>query len=226
MDYDLNFWPDLDWQRESSMDPRFQVGVIFVLVIISLFGAWSWSYGRRLKIHSTQMQIEARVEHLKLAALDVQRQQDCIEYWRGMEGQVLRKQERRMSVSNQMQAWAMVVPGDICFRNISLSSVATPVDAVVVVGGKKGGPFLRYEVQFQGTTAGVGMEQVITRFKEELPMAPALRNWIEKSDLSNMNPASDAASGSGTTFTIRAVYKPLDWFDESKFAPTAAVRGQ
>ena len=32
MTYDLNFWPDVDWRKESSLDPRF-VAVIGVCVL-------------------------------------------------------------------------------------------------------------------------------------------------------------------------------------------------
>ena len=38
MRYDLNFWPEVDWRRESSIDPRFLTAVGICLLVLAFLG--------------------------------------------------------------------------------------------------------------------------------------------------------------------------------------------
>ena len=240
MRYDLNFWPEVDWRRESSIDPRFLTAVGICLLVLAFLGLWSWSYADLQSCRTDLRAVTAASEKIKAGAEDVTRQNQCLANWAVVAAKLKHKEDQRLPWSTQLAALATTVPDTVFLSQLLVRSqqvrVEVPADssslrsaAAVAAGGtaqaaSRPSPVrkpkfslrLQYELTLIGVAVGDGADDVITRFSRDLPRHPDIAPWLDSVELTGVEPEPRAFNNRpGKKFTIVCKYRPIDWYDES-----------
>ncbi|MFA4944972.1 MAG: hypothetical protein WC789_09765 [Lentisphaeria bacterium] len=226
MQYDLNFWTEPDWVRESSMDPRFLLASVLLMEVVLLAGIFSLFHNRQ-EAHAGRL-AQAETENLKFAAAtaDLERMVACTEYWQGIEAKTAARAERRLPVSLLLAAWAEATPSDVFFTNLSLRSVPIWVEPPVAAGASGGTAAkakresrLLYDITCQTVALGTNAMPKLTDFSRTILLNPAIAYWVEARSVSlagGLQPEAQVWKGMpGARTTVVAKFKPLDWYDES-----------
>lgn len=230
--YDLNFWPETDWERESSIDPRFLLAAFFCLQLLAIFGIYSYYSFRLGALKNELAGIEIADKAIVNNANAVKEKMACLQYWQEIEAKTRHKAESRMPLSAQLEAWALSTPPAVVLSAIDIRSQMAMVEADTAKaagkgrgGGKAKVSRLQYAVTFQGVASGDNADDVISRLSRELPRHPGIAPWVDNVQLVSAQPE---AVGPGKTpakrFTLSAVYKPLEWYDEIASASTKTVK--
>jgi len=237
MRYDLNFWPAVDWRRESSIDPRFLTVVAVALVILAFLAVWSWSYADLQNSSSDLLGVSMANDKIKGIAEDVTRQNQCLANWRTVTAKLDHKAAQRLPWSNQLAAISQCIPDAIVLNQLTVRAiqvkveVAEPAARTASVAAAAGGaaaapraasrkPKLSFRVQYELTLVGVavgdGADDIISRFSRELPRHPAIQPWLDTVELTGVEPEARALNNRpGKKFTIVCKYRPIDWYDET-----------
>ncbi|MEI8080079.1 MAG: hypothetical protein WCH61_10680 [bacterium] len=240
MRYDLNFWPEVDWRRESSIDPRFLTAVGICLLALAFLGVWSWSYADLQACRTELQAVTAANEKIKASAEDVTRQNQCLANWAVITAKLKHKEAQRLPWSTQLAALTSTVPASVLLNQLMVRSqqlkievLADPVSlrsaAAVADGGAapaaprpppvrkpRSSLRLQYELTLIGVAVGEGADDVITRFSRDLPRHPEIAPWLDSVELTGVEPELRAFNGRpGKRFTIVCKYRPIDWYDES-----------
>ena len=232
MRYDLNFWPELDWRRESSIDPRFLAAVGASAVMLAVFAAWSFLYSSLQAARNERARTIAANEKIKGIAVEVTRKNEMIRYWQGIEARLQRKPKVRMPWSRQLAALTEVVPDSVIISSVTVRSNPVKVDVPDVISPKPGvaaapaarrlpgraktGLRLQYDLTLTGAAVGDSADDVVSRFSREIPQHSEIGPWLESVELTSLQPDMNAfAHQPGKKFSIVCRYKPLDWYDDS-----------
>lgn len=225
MQYDLNFWPEPDWQRESSVDPYFLLVLFLALLMVVCVGLAAWNAMGIQHRRGELLALEIHIGKTARAAAEVQRQLDCLALW----DQVTRRLEAcasgRPVLCRQLAAIQSLVPEAVTLTRLSLDSVdsraegarpATPAPgegAETRVRAPKENVQTRYVMTITGVARGANAEQVITEFSRAIPMHADLRPLLSTVELTSVVTESrmsgrDEAAGPGKEFVIVCRYKP------------------
>jgi hypothetical protein len=232
MRYDLSFWPELDWRRESSIDPRFLAAVGASTVALAIFAAWSFLYSSLQAARNERSRTVAANEKIKSLAMEVAQKNEMIRHWQGIDARLQRKPKVRMPWSRQLAALTEVVPDTVIISSVSVRSNPVKVevsDAPAVkpgagaASGSRRLPVrpktvlrLQYDLTLTGVAVGDSADDVVSRFSREIPQHPEIGSWLESVELTSLQPDANAfAHQPGKKFSIVCRYKPLDWYDES-----------
>lgn len=241
MRYDLNFWPEVDWRRESSIDPRFLAAVGICLLVLAFLGVWSWSYADLQACHADLEAVTKANDKIKASAEDVTRQNQCLANWKVITAKLEHKEAQRLPWSIQLAALATTVPDSVLLSQLLVrsqqvrvevpvvDSLSTRSAAAVAAGGEaqaaprslparkpKSSLRLQYELTLIGVAVGDGADNVITQFSRDLPRHPDIAPWLDSVELTGVEPELRAFNNRpGKKFTIVCKYRPIDWYDES-----------
>ena len=239
MTYDLNFWPEVDWRKESSLDPRFVAVIGVCVLLLGIAAFWSVRYAAAISQRSELASLKVANERLAVKSANVTRQQECINYWKELEAALNQKKGMRMPLSRQLAAFAAVLPDTIILHAISFrsqtssfdfSEIAPPKRAVAGAAPKaparmKMEPFLQYECVINGIAKGGNAEEDLTRLSRQLSETREIAPWVDSVELTRLEGSEQTASTTGEaletakTFTLVLKYKPVDWYDESSTPP-------
>jgi len=245
MRYDLNFWPEVDWRRESSIDPRFLAAVGICLLVLAFLALWSWSYAELQSCRSDLLTVTLANDKIKGSAEDVTRQNQCLANWRVINAKLGHKEAQRLPWSTQLAALATTVPESVLLNQLMVRSQQVKVEvpaepsglrsaAVIAAGDEapvasrpppvrkpKSSLRLQYELTLVGVAVGDGADDVITQFSRDLPRHPDIAPWLDSVELTGVEPELRAFNNRpGKKFTIVCKYRPIDWYDEpAKITP-------
>ena len=238
MTYDLNFWPEVDWRKESSPDPRFVAFIGAGLLLLGIATFWGVRYAAATSLQSELGNLKMANERIAAKAANVARQKECVAYWKEMESALNQKQTMRMPLSRQLAALASILPGNIVLSSISFrsQSVSFDLSEIMPVKATTGGaasktpprvklePFLQYECVINGIAKGGNAEDDISRLSRLLGETREIAPWVDSVELTRLEGversagAAAEAAESAKAFTLVLKYKPVDWYDESSTA--------
>jgi len=222
MRYDLNFWEEPNWRRESSVDPLFAVlvgGCLFILLALVLT-AWLMV---GLQVRKSELGVlELEVEEDTEAVEEVHRQMDCMRVWREALAEVDVRRRKRVVWSRQLNALQSLVPDAIVLRRLSLSCTEVEEDDKKASAaksrsgkGKKPPTMLsNYELRIQGVAHATNAEALIATFSRVLPEHPELAPHLDTVELTSVTPDRKHRPGEGDPgkeFMIVCRYKPIKW---------------
>ncbi len=224
MRYDLNFWPEVDWKREGSLDPRFVVGVAFCLVLLGVAGFWSVRHRAYQNAVAQLAELQAKNEKIDKAAQEVTRQQQCVEYWKNILGRVDGKTSIRMPISRQLAAVAASMPDSLVLTSLSFRSQYSRLDINKVLNGTAGAKeklatFLQYDCRIEGMAYGEQAETTVSKLSRTLQWEDKtgeIAPWLATAQLTKIE-AGDQGAPDGRVqpasrrFALSLQYKPLDW---------------
>lgn len=237
MRYDLNFWPAIDWKRESSIDPRFLAGVAFCCLLLGVFTAWSFEYSSTQAAKAELQRLKAEDEKIRDTAAEVQRQLDCIKYWKEMQGRLQHKELARMPWSNILALLHADIPENVVLQAIAVSSQTKVVEVMDNTPAPKSGTGrrvmtrrgkvatrLQYSLTISGTAVGENAEDTITRFSRiHQNSKTEFASFLEEAELTNMEPEFKIFEKTPSRrFVIVCRLKPVDWYGD----PTQTAKNQ
>ncbi len=220
MMYNLNFWPEVDWKREGSMDPRFVMGACLCLLVLAIAAIWSVHYGRVLVLRSDLAVLRVENAKIEKTAEEVTRKNDCVAYWNKVIAGVKGKNKTRMPVSRQLSALAAAMPDSIILSSVSFRSQTRDANMADLLPAQKKGksePVLLYECILSGVAVGADAEKTAAELSQTLSTHPEIAPWVDAVQLTNIAPDAEAAAGAAgarTRFTLAIQYNPLDWYNQ------------
>lgn len=122
MQYDLSFWNLPDWERESSIDPKFLAGIAAALLLLLMLATFSWSLrglqSRRVELGTVTAQNRKVIDK----AAEVQRQMACTRRWEELLGQLDSKGRTRVVWCRQLASLTGLVPDSMVLHEVTLRS--------------------------------------------------------------------------------------------------------
>lgn len=230
MRYNLDFWPPIDWRRESSIDPRFLIAAAVCILAIGALAYVSICYTAVQSSKTELARLTGEITRTQDEANEVKRQQECDKYWQDLKAKIVGKELGRMPVSTILSMTEPDIPDTVTLNRLSVRSLYPKVELPDLNPPKKTttsttkAPLkpktvmkLQYELVLSGVAYGDTAEDVISRFSRihENPKAH-LAPLLESATLSSMEPYESPIKGVfGKKFTIVCKLKPLEWYDES-----------
>jgi Tfp pilus assembly protein PilN len=223
MRYDLNFWPEVDWKREGSLDPRFLMAVVLCLLLMGIGGFWSIRY-HEVQVQISQLaELKGKNERIVKDAQEVTRQKECLDYWNGILGRVNGRTAMRMPLSRQLAAVAASIPDSVVLTSLSFHSQYLRLDSNKLLTGTAGAKekpatFLQYDCRIDGMAYGDQAEATVTRLSRSLQWEDKtgeIAPWLSSAQLAKIEAVESTAEGrpqaASRRFALSLQYKPLDW---------------
>ena len=228
MQIELNFWNEPDWKRESTINPRFLAvaGLFFVIVI--LLGLFSWAWSMKQVREDTLNQLRLVNQQHMGAIREIERQQECIRFWRKVRRNLEVRGDKRIVWSQQLAALQRRVPERILLSKLHLrSSRREAVDDQSRQASRSSGETpaptrpiyeTRYQLTIRGRAYAENADKVIREFSRSLPRDPVLGAAVETVQLTDVAVESTAEETDVPVkkFTIVCRYKPIRWKHERR----------
>jgi Tfp pilus assembly protein PilN len=223
MAFDLNFWPEPDWQRESSVDPYFLLLLFLALLLSACVGAAAWG---ALAIQSRRgdlLRIEIAIGKMRRDAQEVQRQIDCVTLWEQNRRRLESGADSRFVWCRQLAAIQALVPESVTLTRLAVDSTEVRADlAPAEPGSAEGGSrpagrasrdstVTRFVMTLAGVARGDNPETIITEFSRAIPAHPELRPLLSTVELTSVVTESRVGAGEtpGKEFVVLCRYKPV-----------------
>lgn len=223
MQYDLNAWQTPDWRRESSLDPRFLIGVCCCLVLLAMLAVASWRFRQLTALGTRINSFGAKHNKIEAAAAEVSRQRACVQNWERILRGLQHKNRVRPLFCLQWAALQKLLPDSLTFSAVAFSSQQTQIVPENAPKPKGGGRPKRIavivgELTLRGFATGPSASDSIAKFSRAIEQDSTLGPLLETARLDAVASAvgnADSAAGQ-KSFTIFCTYKPIRWFDVPK----------
>ena len=223
MQYDLNAWQTPDWRRESSLDPRFLIGVCCCLVLVGMLALISWRFRHLSALGARIGSVESKYGKIEAKAAEVNRQRACVLNWERILRGLRYKNRVRPLFCLQWAALQRLIPDSLTFSSVAFSSQQTqivPEDGEKT--SKEGRPkritVIVSELTLQGFARGPSASEDIAKFSRAIEQDPTWKSLLETARLDAVASAVNSANSTAgqKSFTIFCTYKPIRWFDVPK----------
>jgi len=211
MAHDLNFWPGLDWRRESTFSPNFLLVAIICLFAAAGVAFTSFQFTAKLRLRARLTALTRDNDLIAEEAERVRDYQGKVDMWRANRAKLATQAESRIVWSRQFQALWSVLTDEIVFNQLSLNSGDVTEEVEVQAGRKKKKQKIvrtRYSLTITGSAYGQNAHFAVTTFSDRLPLHPVIGRRLESRELKKIGGGRDG--GDHKTFTIMCTYKPLD----------------
>lgn len=209
MQYNLSFWDEPNWKKESSIDPVFLISACAVALAVTAFGVWNWRAGINRSLESELNGLNAENAKLTPAYEKITAKQEELKKWEDILLEFKAIEEQRIVWSQQLQAIQGAIPETMILNKILIdakSIIKKPKDPKKAKLGAESVKSL-YTLTLTGSCKeDVDLreaKQLILSFVEYLPKASGLENYISKAEYDS--------SSSGRSFQINCDYYPVNW---------------
>lgn len=206
--FDLNFWQEPDWRRESTINPNFLMVVIVTLVLI--LAGWLITHTHRVKGMATEElgDIEAQHAEIKETAEEIKEFRQLTSFWQSKLEELQEEEKRKIIVSRQLEALQQLVPSEIIIQSFRLNLNEVEVDNGSSDDEKE--EKFQYRLDLTGTAGGENPQKIITDFAARL--RPGSDNMIGRNlqsyELKQISGESGRGEGEEKKFTIECIYQP------------------
>lgn len=214
MRYVITFWAPPNWQRESSINPNFLVGIAalaFLLLGVAILAILNTNLENQI---GKQLKLERALEEDETAVSEVRRQLACLRFWKHATTRLETFHKQRILWSRQLETLALTVPETMTLTMLSSRGTQQPLPArgesqrIIYFG-------LQYMVRFQGEVIGEDAGAIIRHFSQQFASVPGFKGVLEKVELREQVPLSNETIP-GKQFRLRAWYRTIDWRGEGR----------
>ncbi len=218
MEYNINFWHPPNWQRESSINPKFVMVVIISIFLILSFSLYSIienqrnSSAKELAILQEQVeQLKPQVEHLEHLKRETDR-------WTGMLNKLNEKSKHRIFWSRQLEALQQLTPDSITLGNLNVRNEILRIETPVPRTGQGPPPPPKieyktvYHLHIDAIAHGQNINQEIADFAESIGHSKIIGEKLQGYEIRNISEYSGPDRElypEAQSFVLNCTYKPL-----------------
>ena len=213
----MNYWEEIDWDKEGSTSPVFLGAAAGAFIILSLLAYISWEYLATSKLKAEVSKIEAEIKSAEAAIAPITKQNDFIKYLDTTIFEDLSTREtKRMIWSRGLQTLATIVPREITLNGIQIVSQKEAPNKVEAVQAKNRGEVLKPVIFFTMTLTGfaqgsvIDAEKTIEQFSLDLLSEKGFSSLLDTAELQGFGRNQKHSHTSGLPFTIVATFKPVE----------------
>lgn len=227
--YDLNFWPEPDWEKESSLNPFLLLTLVFVTLGVGAMLVFAGAISRDQFLKRGREKVKDEIAELETEVLAVRKKTALIEVWQKAMQQLELREDHRVLWCRQLESLHQIVPPEMDISELALSSKR--VDPPPVPGAAKAGrgtipdqeKGIAYRLVIKGGHFGEEADAMIARFANDLRTKGAIAEFVASPD---MKITGDDTRGveeetPGKRFEIICPYEPLYWKEPKTNAPAA-----
>ena len=220
MQYDVNFWTEPDWRRESTISPLFLMFIVLSVFVLIGLTLTSITLGARANANADLKRLQAARDEIKDEAEQVRKQRKQARSWQAKHDMLQRLADRRIVWSRQLEALQAMVPPRMVFVSLACTAdrvMATELGLATGRGAKRDSSgkkeeeqvALRYTLTINGRVRGENAQETVTSFSRQLRGNAVTGSELESRELKNLSGETTKEGTPASTFTIVCKYKPV-----------------